>query len=55
MFDVTATLNEETHGKDAAKIVKGLIIPYVLKSSLRTLLYSEDLESKGEIKLKASK
>ncbi len=55
VFDITATLNEETHGKDAAKIVKGLLIPYVLKSSLRTQLHSEDLESKGEIKLKASK
>lgn len=55
VFDVTATLNEETHGKDAAKLVKGLIIPYVLKSSLRTQLYSEDLESKGDIKLKGSK
>ena len=55
VFDVTATLNEETHAKDAAKIVKGLIIPYLLKSSLRAQLYSEELESKGEFKLKASK
>ena len=55
VFDITATLNEETHGKEAAKIVKGLIIPYVLKSSLRAELYTEELESKGEIKLKGSK
>lgn len=55
VFDVTATLNEETHGKDAGKIVKGLIIPYLLKSALHAALYSEDLESRGEIKLKASK
>ena len=55
VFDITATLNEETHGKEATKIVKALVIPYVLKSSLRTQLYSEDLESKGDIKLKASK
>ena len=55
VFDITATLNEETHGKDAAKIVKALIIPYVLKTSLRAQLYSEELESKGDIKLKASK
>jgi LEA14-like dessication related protein len=55
VFDITATLNEETHGKDAAKIVKSLIVPWVLKSSLRAQLYSEELESKGDIKLKASK
>jgi LEA14-like dessication related protein len=55
VFDVTATLNEETHGKDAAKIVKAAIIPYLLKSSLHAQLYSEDLESRGDIKLKASK
>lgn len=55
VFDITATLNEETHGKDAAKIVKALIVPWVLKSSLRAQLYSEELESKGDIKLKASK
>ncbi len=55
VFDITATLNEETHAKEAVKIVKGLIIPYLLKSSLRAQLYSEELESKGDIKLKASK
>lgn len=55
VFDITATLNEETHGKDAAKIVKSLIVPWVLKSSLRAQLYSEELESKGDIKLNASK
>lgn len=55
VFDVTATLNEETHGKDAAKIVKAALIPYLLKSSLHAQLYSEDLESRGDIKLKTSK
>lgn len=55
VFDVTATLNEETHAKEAAKIVKGLVIPWVLKTSLRAQLYSEELESKGDIKLKGAK
>ena len=55
VFDITATLNEETHGKEAAKLVKGLIIPWALKSNLKAQLYAEELESKGEIKLKASK
>ncbi|MBL8911905.1 MAG: LEA type 2 family protein [Archangium sp.] len=55
VFDVTATLNEESHGKDAAKIVKGLVVPYVLSGTLKTTLTSESLESKGDIKLKATK
>lgn len=55
VFDLSSTLNEESHGKDAAKLVKGLIIPYVLKATLRAPLYSEELESRGEIKLNVSK
>jgi LEA14-like dessication related protein len=55
VFDISTVLSEETHQKDAAKIVKGLVVPYLLKSSLRAQLYSEELESKGEFKLKASK
>lgn len=55
VFDVTATLNEESHGKDAGKIVKSLVVPYVLSASLKTGLSSENLESKGDIKLKPTK
>ncbi|MFZ5444920.1 MAG: LEA type 2 family protein [Myxococcota bacterium] len=55
VFDVTATLNEETHGKDAAKIVKSLVVPYALNAHLRAPLFDETIEKKGEIKLKASK
>lgn len=55
VFDVTATLNEESHGKEAGKIVKSLVVPYVLSASLKTGLSSESLESKGDIKLKATK
>jgi LEA14-like dessication related protein len=55
VFDVTATMNEETHGKDAAKIVKSLTVPYVLTGTLRAQLYDEALESKGDIKLKPAK
>lgn len=55
VFDVQATLNEESHGKEAAKIVKGLVVPYVLKASLTTSLSAESLENKGDIKLKAQK
>lgn len=55
VFDVTALMNEETHGKDVKKLIKGLVIPYEVKGELKTALYSEPLSAKGEIKLKASK
>lgn len=55
VFDVPGTLSEATHGKDAVKIVKGLVVPYVIKATLRSQLANEQLENKGEIKLKASK
>lgn len=55
VFDVTAVMNEETHGKDVKKTIKGLVIPYTVTGELKTELYSEPLDAKGEIKLKASK
>jgi LEA14-like dessication related protein len=55
VFDVTALMNEETHGKDVKKLIKGLVIPYEVKGELKTALYSEPLSAKGEIKLKVSK
>jgi LEA14-like dessication related protein len=55
VFDVTATLNEESHGKEAGKIVKGLVVPYSLTAHLRAPLFDETIEKKGDIKLKASK
>jgi LEA14-like dessication related protein len=55
VFDVTGTMNEETHGKDVKKLIKGLNVPYVLTGTLSTPLYDEALESKGDIKLTASK
>jgi len=51
VFEVTATLNEETHGKEASKIVKSKLVPWSLTSKLSAALYNETLESKGEIKL----
>lgn len=55
VFDVTAVMNEETHGKDVKKIIKGLVVPYEVKGEMKTALYSEPLEAKGEIKLKPQK
>jgi LEA14-like dessication related protein len=55
VFDVTATLNEETHGNGAAKIVKSLVVPYELKASLRAALYTETIDGQGSIKLKPNK
>lgn len=55
VFDVTALMNEESHGKDVKKLIKGLVVPYEVKAELKTPLYSEPLEAKGDIKLKVSK
>lgn len=55
VFDITATLNEESHGKDASKLIKGRVIPYILKGQLKTALHSEALDDKGDIKLNVSK
>ena len=51
VFEVTAHLNEETHGKEAGKIVKSKLVPWVLKATLTTALSSETLDTTGEIKL----
>lgn len=55
VFDVTAVMNEESHGKDVKKIIKGLVVPYEVKGEMKTALYSEPLEAKGEIRLKPQK
>jgi LEA14-like dessication related protein len=55
VFDVTASMNEESHGKDVKKLIKGLVVPYEIVGELKTALYSEPLTAKGEFKLKASK
>lgn len=55
VFDVTAVMNEESHGKDVKKIIKGLVVAYEVKGEMKTALYSEPLEAKGEIKLKPQK
>lgn len=51
VFDVTATMSDETHGKEAAKIVKSRTVPYVVNATLRAQLYAEPLENIGDIKL----
>lgn len=51
VFEVTATLNEDTHGKEAAKLVKGLVIPWTLEGTLRAALFREGLSTSGQIKL----
>ena len=55
VFDVTATLGESTHGKDAAKIIKGLVVPWKLHATLRAPLYEEQFDQAGEIKLTPQK
>jgi hypothetical protein len=51
VFDVQATINEDTHGKDVKKLIKGLKLPFKVTGLLRTALYEEPLEATGEIKL----
>lgn len=51
VFDVTALVNEETHGKDVKKLIKGLVLPFTLDGSLRAALYTEPLATKGEVRL----
>lgn len=55
VFDVPAMLSEQSHGKDAKKVVKGLVVPYLVKATLKTALYEEPLEAKGDIKLTPAK
>ncbi|MDP1916231.1 MAG: LEA type 2 family protein [Myxococcales bacterium] len=55
VFDVSAVMNEESHGKDVKKLIKGLVVPYEMKAELKTPLYSEPLSAKGDIKLTVSK
>ncbi len=51
VFDVNGVLNEETHGKDTKKVIKGLVLPFELTGELRTVLFSEALSTRGEVKL----
>lgn len=51
VFDVTATVSQDTHGKDVVKLIKGLRLPFRLTGALTTPLYVEPLEASGEIKL----
>lgn len=55
VFDVTATMNEETHGKDVQRLIKTKIIPYVLSGEMKTAFHTEALDAKGDIKLNISK
>lgn len=55
VFDVTALLNEDSHGKEAEKVIKGLVIPYQLTGLLKTPLYEEPLTKAGTVKLNISK
>jgi len=53
VFDLTGTINEETHGKEVKKLIKGLVLPFTLSGAMKTDLYDEPLDVKGEIKLNA--
>ncbi len=55
IFDVQVTINEETHGKDVKKLIKGLVIPWTVAGTLKAALYEEALDAKGEVKLNPPK
>ncbi len=55
VFDVSITLNEESYGPDAKKLIATKLVPYVLTAKLKAPLYEENLESKADIKLNVSK
>lgn len=55
LFDITATINEETHGQDVKRLIKSLVLPYALTAKLTAPLLEETLDAKGEIKLNQSK
>jgi hypothetical protein len=55
MFDLPTSLSEETHGKEALKLIKSRILPFQVKGLLRTAMYSEALDASGDIKLAPSR
>jgi hypothetical protein len=55
VFDVTVTVNEESHGKDVKKLIKGLKLPFSVSGALTAPMYTEPLSAEGEIKLNPSK
>jgi hypothetical protein len=55
VFDVTALLDEASHGAEALALVKGLAIPWELTGLLRTQVSTELLQTHGTVKLTAVK
>ncbi|MEW5742800.1 MAG: LEA type 2 family protein [Myxococcota bacterium] len=55
VFDVTVTVNAESHGKDVVKLIKGLKLPFQVSGALNAPMYVEPLSAEGEIKLNPSK
>jgi hypothetical protein len=55
VFEVQVAVNQETHGKDVAKLIKSLVLPYQVVGELKGELFAEAYDLKGEIKLNVSK
>jgi hypothetical protein len=55
VFDVTVTVNAESHGKDVVKLIKGLRLPFQVTGALNAPMYVEPLSAEGEIKLNPPK
>lgn len=55
VFDVTVTVNQDSHGKDVVKLIKGLTLPFTVVGALNAPMYVEPLSATGEIKLNPQK
>lgn len=51
VFDITVTVNQDSHGKDVVKLIKGLKLPFTVSGALNAPMYVEPLTAEGEIKL----
>ena len=56
VFDIEAKVSAETHGaKEIKALIKSKVMPYVITGTLKSDLFEEAFEFKGEIKLNTSK
>ena len=55
VFDVEVKIEEATHGKDVAKLIKSQVLPYAVTGTLTAELFTESFDFKGDLKLNVSK
>jgi Late embryogenesis abundant protein len=55
VFDVEVKIDEGTHGKDVAKLIKSQVLPYAVTGQLQADLFTEAFDFKGDLKLNVTK